>query len=132
MTQEAQRAEFLALINRTPLLQSVLYDFNLMPEQTQPGSLAYDTMLAFAFVYQAAQNSAPDPSATSTGLSGYCQVPESFIDTMRRIAETDCAGACNLDATEVVRWSRLIASEAMASLTPPADTADTVGSNAPA
>lgn len=59
MPDESLHAELLTLINRTPLLQSVLYDLNLLPEQTRPGSAAWDTMLAFARVYREASQEAP-------------------------------------------------------------------------
>lgn len=46
--------DLLRTINTTPLLQSVLYDLDLLPEQLKRQTRQWITMLAFGYVYQEA------------------------------------------------------------------------------
>ena len=51
--------ESLELINTTPVLLSLLYNFGLMPEQIERGTHKWRLMLAMAWAYKAGRDSVP-------------------------------------------------------------------------
>jgi hypothetical protein len=50
------------IVNETPILQSVLYDLNLLPEQCAEGSIDELLMLGFGVVWQVAIELGQEPA----------------------------------------------------------------------